>query len=79
MLLFNPGDNHACVQNGSGYLDYWGLNIEAEVMLDFAGEVIGQRRLPVFCEDVVDDEEAVCCLRLLHEMLMRGKRWIVCT
>lgn len=71
MLLFNPGDNHACVQNGSGNLDYRGLNIEADVMLDFAGEVTGQRRLPVFCENVIDDEEAVCCLRLLHEMLMQ--------
>lgn len=31
MLLFNPGDNHVCVQNGSRNLDYQGLNIEEEV------------------------------------------------
>ncbi len=27
VLLFNPGDNHACVQNDGGTLDYRGFNI----------------------------------------------------
>ena len=26
VLLFNPGDNHACVQNDGGTLDYRGFN-----------------------------------------------------
>ncbi|MDE7206026.1 MAG: AraC family ligand binding domain-containing protein, partial [Lachnospiraceae bacterium] len=71
MLLFNPGDNHACVQSDGGNFDYRGMNIEEEVMLDFAEEVTGQRKLPVFGENVIGDNEAVCCLRRLHEMVMR--------
>lgn len=39
VLLFNPGDNHACVQNDGGTLDYRGLNITKEVMLNLAREV----------------------------------------
>ena len=27
VLLFNPGDNHACVQSDDGTLDYRGFNI----------------------------------------------------
>ena len=34
VLLFNPGDNHACVQSDDGTLDYRGFNITKEVMLD---------------------------------------------
>lgn len=71
MILFNPGDNHACAQSDGGRFDYRGLNIGKEVMLDFAEEVSGQRRLPVFRENVVWDDEAACCLRLLHEMVMQ--------
>ena len=31
ILLFNPGDNHACVQSDDGTLDYRGFNITKEV------------------------------------------------
>ena len=34
ILLFNPGDNHACVQSDDGTLDYRGFNITKEVMPD---------------------------------------------
>lgn len=47
MLLFNPGDNHACVQNGGGNLDYRGLNIEAEVMFDFSFYAVSKLRTGV--------------------------------
>ena len=43
VLLFNPGDNHACVQSDGGTLDYWGFNITKEVMLDLAEEAAGRR------------------------------------
>ncbi|MCI9185193.1 MAG: AraC family transcriptional regulator, partial [Lachnospiraceae bacterium] len=48
ILLFNPGDNHACVQNDGSTLDYRGFNITKEVMLDLAEEVTGKRELPGF-------------------------------
>lgn len=37
VLLFNPGDTHACVQTDGGTLDYRGFNIATEIMLDLAG------------------------------------------
>lgn len=72
IILFNPGDNHACVQNDGGTLDYRGFNISREVMLDLAKEVTGKRELPGFSQNVIHDEEAVCCLHSLHELVMKG-------
>lgn len=72
VVLFNPGDSHACVQADEGALDYRGLNITKEAMLDWAEEVTGKRELPGFSQTVVRDEEAACCLRPLHELVMSG-------
>lgn len=72
ILLFNPGDNHACVQNDGGTLDYRGFNITKEIMLELAEEVTGKRKLPGFSENVVSDEEITCYLRPLHEIIMNG-------
>lgn len=72
VLLFNPGDNHACVQNDGGTLDYRGFNISKEVMLDLTEEVTGKRELPGFSESVIFDEEVICYLHPLHEMVMKG-------
>ncbi len=72
VLLFNPGDNHACVQSDDGTLDYRGINITKEVMLDLAEEVTGKRTLPGFSQNVIFDEEVACYLRPLHELVMKG-------
>ena len=72
ILLFNPGDNHACVQSDDGTLDYRGFNIAKEVMLDLAEEVTGQRELPGFSKTVIFDEEVTCYLHPLHELVMKG-------
>ncbi|MDE6015514.1 MAG: AraC family transcriptional regulator [Acetatifactor sp.] len=72
IVLFNPGDNHACVQSDGGTFDYRGLNISKETMLELAEEVTGKRELPGFSKNVIYDEEAVCYLRPLHEMVMKG-------
>ena len=72
IVLFNPGDNHACVQSDGGTLDYRGFNISKEIMLDLAEEVTGRRELPGFSENVICDDEAICYLRPLHEMVMNG-------
>ena len=72
ILLFNPGDNHACVQSDEGTLDYRGFNITKEVMLDLAEEVAGRRELPVFSKTVIFDEDVTCYLHPLHELVMKG-------
>lgn len=79
IVLFNPGDSHACVQSDGGTFDYRGFHISKEIMLELAEEVTGEkalpdgkRELPRFSENVIYDEEAACCLRPLHEMVMKG-------
>lgn len=72
VLLFNPGDNHACIQNDDGTLDYRGFNVTKEVMLDLAEEVTGKRELPGFSQNVIFDEEVTCYLSPLHELVMKG-------
>ncbi len=72
IVVFNPGDSHACVQSGGGMFDYRGFNILKEAMLELAEEITGKRELPQFSENVIKDEEAACRLRLLHEMVMKG-------
>ncbi|MDD3360384.1 MAG: AraC family transcriptional regulator [Hespellia sp.] len=71
-VLFNPGDNHACVQNDGDTLDYRGFNISKDVMLDLSEELTGKRELPGFSENVIHDEEVTCYLRPLHELVMEG-------
>ncbi len=72
VILFNPGDNHACVQSDESAFDYRGFNISKNVMLDLAQEVTGKRELPGFFENVILDEDVTCYLQPLHEMVMRG-------
>ncbi|MDO5411498.1 MAG: AraC family transcriptional regulator [Lachnospiraceae bacterium] len=72
IILFNPGDNHGCVQSDGGTLDYRGINISKTIMLDLAEEVTGERTLPGFSENVIFDEEVNCYLHPLHEMVMSG-------
>ena len=70
VILFNPGDSHACVQSGGGAFDYRGINIGEKVMLGLAKEVTGRRMLPGFSKNVVRDGEIACQVRVLHEMIM---------
>lgn len=72
IVLFCPGENHACAQIDGGTLSYCGLNIGKEVMLDLAEEVTGKRELPRFSQNVILDDEIVCCLCPLHKMVMEG-------
>lgn len=72
VVLFNPGDNHTCVQSDDGTFDYRGFNISKSIMLDLAEEVTGRRELPGFSKNVLYDDEVTCYLRLLHEMVMSG-------
>lgn len=72
IVLFHPGDNHACAQCGEGTLNYRGLNIPKETMLDLSQEVTGNRELPGFCKNVILNNEATYYLRQLHKMIING-------
>lgn len=74
ILLFNPGDSHACVQSDGGALCYRGLNIAREVMGGLAREAAGVASPPAFSPNVILDAEAARLLRPLHEQMMRGAR-----
>ncbi|MCM1468612.1 MAG: AraC family ligand binding domain-containing protein, partial [Alistipes sp.] len=64
VVLFNPGDNHACVQSDGGVMDYRGMNISKERMLELGSDVTGRRELPRFSRNVINDEEIACYLCL---------------
>ena len=70
VILFNPGDNHACVQSDNGTFDYRGFNISKSIMLDLMEEVTGRRELPGFSKNVIYDDEINSYLRPLHEMVI---------
>lgn len=72
IILFHPGDSHACTQSDDGALDYRGFNLSKDVMLDLASEITGRRELPGFSETVIRDEEVACYLHSLHELIMNG-------
>ena len=72
VLLFNPGDSHACVR-ADGSLDYRGLNIPRSTMLALAEEVTGSRAMPGFSAAVVRDGELAGRLRALHWAVLGDK------
>ena len=72
VVVFNPGDSHACVQDEGGAFDYRGLNIEADVLRAWAPEGMGAGRPPLFSKNVTDDAETACHLQALHEMILNG-------
>lgn len=74
MILFHPGDNHACRQADGGTLDYCGINISKERMLELAEEITGLRSLPGFSAHVFSHREAGCYYQRLHEMIMNGSK-----
>lgn len=72
VVLFNPGDNHSCIQRDDGTFYYRGFHISTNIMLDLAEEITGKRELPGFSKNVIYDDEITCYLRSLHEMIMSG-------
>ena len=53
ILIFNPNDNHGCVQCDDGTLDYRELNIPIKTMMALAEDITGSSILPVFSENVL--------------------------
>ena len=70
MVIFNPGDNHSCVQMGDTALDYLCINISKEVMIELAREITGENKLPEFYPNVIADDDISRYLYSLHGMIM---------
>lgn len=71
MVLFNPGESHACVQT-DGTMGFSGINIPVEVMTGLAEEITGNSLTPRFTESVITNAETAACFAHLHEMIMSG-------
>lgn len=70
LVIFNPFDNHACEQVDGGVLDWRSLNIDKGVLLQMVEDITGEKQLPVFSPTVIQQSEAVCTLRELHNLIM---------
>ena len=76
LLLFNPGENHACEAHDDQPLDYRCINIEPAVMARAVREIFASECLPEFTQPVVFHCEFIDELRELHAMILRGERGV---
>lgn len=72
MVLFNPGDNHACARLDDQAFDYRSIHIQPESMRKAVFEVTGQAYLPRFTPQANFRSELSPLLRELHLNLMQG-------
>lgn len=70
VLLFAPGESHACTQSDGGQLDYCALNIGTATMRALSSELTGTNELPGFDRAVVRDDDIASQLRALHALIM---------
>lgn len=74
IVLFHPGDSHACAQTDGGSFDYRGFHISQNVMSKLSGEITEKNKLPGFSQNVMNDAELAGYLKPLHELVMRGSK-----
>ena len=72
MVLFHPGEKHACTQLAGAALNYRGLNIPEPAMREITRELTGTPFPPLFTSNLVQDEELTGRLITLHNMVMSG-------
>lgn len=72
VILFNPQDNHSCRPFFNLPMDYRSINISKEVMLALSEEITNESTLPRFTLHQVQDEEVICYLNPLFEMILKG-------
>lgn len=73
ILLFNPFDNHACIQTDGGSLDYRAFNISKETMLNLTEKITGKKETVRFYKNTVFDEEIAQPFEMLHQAVMGSK------
>ncbi len=73
MVLFNPGDNHACAAFDGQAFDYRSIHMQPEAMRQAVFEVTGQDHLPRFGPPANFHSVLSPPLKALHRRLMQGE------
>ncbi|MEF2967318.1 AraC family transcriptional regulator [Paenibacillus sp. M1] len=73
VVIFNPQDPHACEQIDGGTLDYRCINIQPEIMRQYALEITGRNSLPRFTQNVLYRSELALSLHDLHRMILENQ------
>lgn len=69
IIIFNPLDNHTCIQTDSVAIDYRSFNISAASLLHILGSADNSRP-PLFNDCVIRDEKIAEVFRDCHRMVM---------
>lgn len=72
VIIFNPGDSHACSQASSETCAYRALNITSKVMCELTQKILGTRMLPYFTPNFINNAEIAYQLRALHSLFMQN-------
>lgn len=70
IVIFNPGDNHSCVQKEESTLEYCGLNISKNIMLSLTEKLTGRHEMPCFSQNVIYDKKLFHHLHTIHKTIM---------
>ncbi len=71
ILVFNPMDNHGCIQTDGGRLTYRNISLKTETMERVFQDVNGHGGLPHFPEPILYRSESAALFRELHEAIMQ--------
>ncbi|AEG58360.1 AraC family transcriptional regulator [Desulforamulus ruminis] len=74
LVLFNPGDSHACEQIDGKTLDFRCINVKPEPMKRAVLEITGRDTLPYFTQSVHYGSGLSTCLRELHLSIAQEER-----
>lgn len=72
ILLFSPGDSHACTQKQGGALDYRSFHIPNKTMHHFIQKITGTTFSPHFSANVLYDRKIFRSFLTLHENIMKN-------
>lgn len=72
VILFNPGDNHGCIQGDDNTFNYRAVNISKETMRSLVKEMTGSENRLEFTENVIHNCGLGDCVCQLHKMIMEN-------
>jgi len=73
MVLFNPSDNHSCIQIDETALDYKGIHVQEKILVDTLQDLFEKDYPPYFSPYVINDETAVSYIAELHTLIVNNE------